>query len=47
MAGSGALGMEFTTTNLIKQGDRALVCHTGFFGDYFETWCVDGRHFPN
>lgn len=35
MAGSGSLGFEFTTTNLVQPKDRVLVCHTGFFADYF------------
>ncbi|KAF9477785.1 PLP-dependent transferase [Pholiota conissans] len=35
LAGSGTLGWDQVGANLIEQGDRALVLHTGYFGDGF------------
>ncbi|KAF8199147.1 hypothetical protein BJ912DRAFT_922319 [Pholiota molesta] len=35
LAGSGTLGWDQVGANLVERGDRALVLHTGYFGDGF------------
>lgn len=35
VAGSGTLGWDMSASNLIEQGDNALVLHTGYFGDSY------------
>ena len=36
LAGSGTFGWDQVGANLIEKGDRALVLHTGYFGDGFK-----------
>ena len=35
LAGTGTLAMDSAGANLVEAGDRALVIHTGYFGDRF------------
>ncbi|KKZ68147.1 alanine-glyoxylate transaminase/(R)-3-amino-2-methylpropionate-pyruvate transaminase, partial [[Emmonsia] crescens] len=35
LAGSGTLGWDLVSANLIERGEDALVLHTGYFGDSF------------
>ncbi|KAJ5946687.1 hypothetical protein N7454_003526, partial [Penicillium verhagenii] len=36
ISGSGTLGWDLVSANLIERGDNALVLNTGYFGDSFE-----------
>lgn len=40
LAGSGTLGWDQVGANLVEKGDKALVLHTGYFGDGFAEWYV-------
>ncbi|KAI9886882.1 MAG: hypothetical protein M1823_001318 [Watsoniomyces obsoletus] len=35
VSGSGTLGWDMVSSNLLEQGDSVLVLHTGYFGDSF------------
>lgn len=45
IAGSGTLGWDQVSANLIEPGENALVLNTGYFGDSFADWYVDGYVF--
>jgi alanine-glyoxylate transaminase/serine-glyoxylate transaminase/serine-pyruvate transaminase len=36
ISGSGTLGWDQVSSNLIEPGEKALVLHTGYFGDSFQ-----------
>jgi len=38
VAGSGTLGWDMVASNLVEQGEDALVLNSGYFGDSFTTW---------
>jgi alanine-glyoxylate transaminase/serine-glyoxylate transaminase/serine-pyruvate transaminase len=38
ISGSGTLGWDQVSSNLIEPGEKALVLHTGYFGDSFQEW---------
>ncbi|PGH14739.1 hypothetical protein AJ79_02905 [Helicocarpus griseus UAMH5409] len=40
LSGSGTLGWDLISSNLIERGEDALVLHTGYFGDSFAT-CLE------
>ncbi|KAI5300758.1 hypothetical protein KEM56_002226, partial [Ascosphaera pollenicola] len=40
IAGSGTLGWDIVSSNLIERGDEALVLHTGYFADSFAS-CLE------
>ncbi|OJD21139.1 hypothetical protein ACJ73_07521 [Blastomyces percursus] len=40
LAGSGTLGWDLVSANLIERGENALVLHTGYFGDSFAS-CLE------
>eukprot|EP00954_Amorphochlora_amoebiformis_P014739 1152555-Amorphochlora_amoeboformis.AAC.1 len=39
IAGSGSLGWDFVSANLLEPGEKALVCNTGYFSDSWAT-CI-------
>jgi alanine-glyoxylate transaminase/serine-glyoxylate transaminase/serine-pyruvate transaminase len=40
VSGSGTLGWDMVSSNLVEPGEDALVLNTGYFGDSFAEWYV-------
>lgn len=40
VSGSGTLGWDMVSSNLVEPGEDALVLNTGYFGDSFSEWYV-------
>ena len=45
VSGTGASGMETTVANLVREGTRALVVVTGYFGDGLAQMCGRSANF--